>query len=89
MLMGLSIPLSVILVGFPVAQLSLLLAFTPGALGVLEGGWYVVFSIVGISQADSSAFLIGQRAYLFIFTSMIFLISYLIFGAKRLLMPEV
>jgi len=84
--LGLSIPLSTLLVGIPVAQLSLILALTPGALGVLEGGWYAVFAIAGIAPAERSAFLIGQRVYWFIFINLIFLMSYLIFGAKRLLL---
>ncbi|MFC1976013.1 lysylphosphatidylglycerol synthase transmembrane domain-containing protein [Chloroflexota bacterium] len=83
--LGLSIPLNVLLAGVPVAQLSLILAFTPGALGVLEGGWYTVFRLAGVSEVDSVAFLIGQRVYWLIFISIIFLINYLIFGVKRLI----
>lgn len=78
--LGLNIPLSVLFLGIPIAQFSLLLAPTPGALGVLEGGWYFVLALSGISQANIATFLVGQRVYWFIFTSIIFLSVYLIFG---------
>jgi uncharacterized membrane protein YbhN (UPF0104 family) len=83
--LGITIPVSVLLAGIPVAQLSLLLAFTPGALGILEGGWYVVLVIGGVAAADIAAFLLGQRVYSLAATSLIFLLSYLLFGARRLL----
>ncbi len=86
--LDLSIPLPVLFVGLPIAQLSLALSFTPGGLGVLEGGWYAVFAIAGIPQVDRVTFLIGQRVYFLIFPSIIFLISYLVFGAKRWLQFE-
>jgi uncharacterized protein (TIRG00374 family) len=82
--LGLSIPLSVLLPGIIVAQASLIFAFTPGALGILEGGWYMVLSAVGVPQIDRSTFLIGQRVFWFIFTSGIFLVVYLASGARWL-----
>jgi uncharacterized protein (TIRG00374 family) len=81
--LGLSIPLAVLLAGVPIAQSTLLLAFTPGALGILEGGWYVVFSLAGIPLADGVTFLLGQRVYSLIATSLIFLTIYLIFGLRQ------
>ena len=81
---GLSIPLSVLLPGIIVAQSSLIFAFTPGALGILEGGWYMVLSAAGVPQVDRTTFLIGQRVYWFIFTTLIFLVVYLATGAKWL-----
>ncbi len=86
--LDLSIPLPILFVGLPVAQLSLALSITPGGLGVLEGGWYAVFAVAGILQVDRVTFLIGQRIYFLIFPSIIFLISYLVFGAKRWLQLE-
>lgn len=86
--LGLDISAFVLFAGIPVAQLSLILSLTPGALGVLEGGWYAVFAIAGTPPADRAAFLIGQRAYLIIFTGGIFLISYLIFGARKLIISK-
>lgn len=79
-----AIPLSVLLPGIIVAQSSLIFAFTPGALGILEGGWYMVLSAAGVPQIDRSTFLIGQRVYWFIFTTAIFLVVYLASGARWL-----
>jgi len=78
--LDLSIPFSVLLPGIVVAQASLIFAFTPGALGILEGGWYVVLGATGVPQIERSAFLIGQRVYWFVFTSVIFLTVYLASG---------
>jgi uncharacterized protein (TIRG00374 family) len=86
--LALSIPLPILFVGLPIAQLSLALSLTPGGLGILEGGWYAVLAIAGISQVERATFLISQRTYFLIFPSVIFLIAYLIFGAKRVLKSD-
>lgn len=88
MALDLLIPLPVLFVGLPVAQLSLALSFTPGGLGVLEGGWYAVFALADVPQAERVTFLIAQRAYFFIFPSVVFLFSYLVAGTKRLLTSD-
>lgn len=72
--------------GTPITQLGVFLAFTPGALGILEGGWYAVLALSGIPTENITAFLIGQRVYLVIFINGVFAISYLIFGARRLIL---
>ena len=82
--LGLSIPFPILFVGTAIAQSSMIFAFTPGALGVLEGGWYVVLARAGIPQVERAVFLIGQRTYWVIFVSLIFLSSCLAFGVRRL-----
>jgi uncharacterized protein (TIRG00374 family) len=82
--LGLGIPLFVLCTGIPVAQLGLTLAFTPGALGVLEGGWYAVLTLSRISKVDIATFLIAQRAYWFVFTGLIFLGIYIVTGLRRM-----
>lgn len=82
--LGLKVPLLVLIAGIPLAQLSLALAITPGALGVLEGGWYAILAIAGVPREDILTFLIGQRAYWFIFTSVIFMAVYLLAGIRNL-----
>jgi uncharacterized protein (TIRG00374 family) len=84
MALDLSIPVSILLPGIVVAQAGLILAFTPGALGILEGGWYVILGAAGIPQTERSAFLLGQRVYWFIFTTVVFLVVYLVSGARWL-----
>ena len=75
---ALDLPISVttIWAGIPIAQLSLLLAFTPGALGVLEGGWYAVLSVMSVNPDAISAFLIGQRLYWMAFSAVFALVGY-------------
>jgi len=82
--LGLKIPLFVLIAGIPIAQLSLSMAVTPGALGILEGGWYAILAIAGIPQEDILTFLIGQRTYWFIFTSATFFAMYLLAGIRKL-----
>ncbi|MFC2105125.1 lysylphosphatidylglycerol synthase transmembrane domain-containing protein [Candidatus Bipolaricaulota bacterium] len=84
----LAIPAATLAFGVPIAQLSLILGITPGGLGFLEGGWYAVLAVSEIPTDSIITFLITQRVYWFIFTSAIFLISYLVFGARRLLMTR-
>jgi len=76
--LNLSIPLFILFIGIPIAQLSLILGITPGALGVLEGGWFIILSMKQISQVNIVSFLIGQRAYWYIFTCLIFLSAYIV-----------
>jgi len=78
--LGLKIPAFLLFSGIPIAQVGLIIGFTPGALGILEGGWYAVLAAAGIAKEIITAFLIGQRVYWTLFTGLIFLVSYLFFG---------
>jgi uncharacterized protein (TIRG00374 family) len=80
----LGIPITLFIVGIPIAQLALAFAITPGALGILEGGWYAILSIGGIGEIEIGAFLIGQRVYWSLFIGIIFLITYLTFGISKI-----
>jgi uncharacterized protein (TIRG00374 family) len=82
--LGLGIPASLFIVGIPIAQLALVLAITPGALGILEGGWYAILSLGGIPAIERSAFLIGQRVYWSLFIAIISLLTYIVFGIAHL-----
>jgi uncharacterized protein (TIRG00374 family) len=72
-----AVPPLLIWVGIPIAQLGLLLAVTPGALGALEAGWLGVLLLAGLPRQDIATFLIGQRAALFVFIFVLGAISYL------------
>lgn len=74
---GVAVPPLLIWVGIPIAQLGLLLAVTPGALGALEAGWLGVLLLAGLPRQDIATFLIGQRAALLAFISALGLLSYL------------
>ncbi len=65
--------------GIPVAQLSLLIAFTPGSIGVLEAGWYAVLKWGSpLVSGDISVFILGQRIYWFLFIALIYLLVFLV-----------
>jgi uncharacterized protein (TIRG00374 family) len=64
---GLSHPWIVIAAGFPAVQLCLVLAVTPGGLGLLDAGWYGVLLMGGVPRNDALTFVVAQRAYVFIF----------------------
>lgn len=64
---GLSYPWVLFAAGFPGVQLSLVLAVTPGGLGLFDAGWYGVLLLGGVPRQDALAFVIAQRAYMLIF----------------------
>jgi uncharacterized membrane protein YbhN (UPF0104 family) len=64
---GLSHPWTVFAAGFPAVQLSLVLAMTPGGLGILDAGWYGVLLLGGVSRQDALVFVVAQRAYISVF----------------------
>jgi uncharacterized membrane protein YbhN (UPF0104 family) len=64
---GLGYPCALFVAALPVTQLSLLLAVTPGGLGLFEAGWYGVLLLGGVISQDALSFVIAQRAYVFVF----------------------
>jgi uncharacterized membrane protein YbhN (UPF0104 family) len=74
---GVAVPPLLVFVGIPVAQLGLLLAVTPGGLGMLEAGWLGVLLLAGLPRQDIATLLIGQRAAIFVFIFVLGLLSYL------------
>jgi len=59
----------------PLVQLGLLVAITPGALGILEVGWLGVLTLLGGAEADCNSFVIGQRVFVFVFTLVMGLVA--------------
>lgn len=53
----------VLLLGMPLAQLGLVLAITPGGLGITDLGWYAILAVAGIDRADALLFVVGSRAF--------------------------
>lgn len=74
---GIQVPPLLIFVGIPIAQLGLLLAVTPGALGAMEAGWLGVLLLAGLPRSEIAAFLIAQRAALTVFILALGTASYL------------
>jgi len=64
---GLTYPWTLFAAAFPVTQLSLVLAVTPGGLGLFDAGWYGVLLLGGVPDQEALTFVIAQRAYVFVF----------------------
>ena len=65
----------IFLLGAPMGQLSFLLAFTPGGLGIFEAGWYAVLAQAGVPDNHISPFLIEQRVFTTLFVGILALLS--------------
>lgn len=52
---------------FAVAQLSLIIAIAPGGLGIFDFGWLGLLALGGVAEDGAKAFVIAQRAYIFVF----------------------
>lgn len=76
--LGIDLPYMLLLLASPIAQLGQLLAFTPGALGFRELGWYSVLQASGIPTEDLLTFLVGHRAYIYFCIMVLALISQVI-----------
>lgn len=59
---GLDIGVLEILAVTPLAQLSALMGFTPGGLGIQEVGWAGGLQLVGVGSAAIVVFIVAQRA---------------------------
>jgi uncharacterized protein (TIRG00374 family) len=73
---GLDISPLQLLAGIALAQASLVLAVTPGALGTLELGWYVGLSAAGVPDDSIAPFLIAHRLLQSAFALVMYFFSY-------------
>jgi len=64
---GLVYPWLIFVAAFPITQLSLVLAVTPGGLGLFDASWYGVLLLGGVTHQDALTFVIAQRAYIYVF----------------------
>jgi len=65
-----------VILAMPLAQLTMLFAFTPGALGIFEGGWFVILKLIGLAAVDIATFIIGFRLLSYIAISINTAINY-------------
>lgn len=72
---------------FPITQLSMILAVTPGGIGLYDAGWYSVLLLAGIPNQQALPFVIAQRAFIFLYVIMwagfAFLLSFITDSSKR------
>ncbi len=64
----LNIPWYLLAMGACVTQLALIFSITPGSVGFLEGGWWAVLSLAGLTRQQISTFVIGRRALVLVFS---------------------
>lgn len=69
-----------ILFSIPIAQLSFLIALTPGGLGIYDFGWYGVLYLLGVPEGQIIPFVIGQRIFLIVFTLFLTTVIYSIYN---------
>jgi uncharacterized protein (TIRG00374 family) len=58
---GAAIPAASLLLALPLSQASLLLAVTPGGVGITEMGWVGALSLLGISGGVGASFAVAHR----------------------------
>ncbi len=63
----------------PIIELSLIFSFTPGALGILDGGWFILLKIIGLSAGNIAIFIISFRIIYYFCLSLNTGINYLIY----------
>ncbi|MBN1135871.1 MAG: flippase-like domain-containing protein [Anaerolineae bacterium] len=64
----LAVPWYLLALGVGITQLTLIFSFTPGSLGVLEGGWWAIFRLGGQTLDVYNLFVIARRALVLVFT---------------------
>ena len=64
---GAPVTLPLLLASYPLVQLSLIIAIAPGGLGIFDAGWLGLLRLGGISEAAALAFVVAQRAFVYVF----------------------
>ncbi len=64
---GVPVTLPLLLASYPLVQLSLIIAIAPGGLGIFDAGWLGLLRLGGIPEAVALAFVVAQRAFVYVF----------------------
>lgn len=81
-LLEIPIHYKILILGVPLGQMSFMLAFTPGGLGVFESGWYGILILAGVNKNISASFVVGQRIIMILSNLFLAMISYFIIIVK-------
>ena len=73
---GLDVSILAIFIGIALAQASLLIAFTPGRLGIVESVWFVALSQAHVDHETITAFLVAHRIFQSLIIARLWLILY-------------
>ena len=66
------------MLALPIAQLSIVFAITPGAIGILETGWFILLKLLGFPALEINTFLIGSRVLYYLGIIITFIASYIL-----------
>lgn len=61
------VSLPLLLASYPLVQLSLIIAIAPGGLGIFDAGWLGLLRLGSVPEAAALAFVVAQRAFVFVF----------------------
>lgn len=64
---GAPVTLPLLLASYPLVQLSLIIAIAPGGLGIFDAGWLGLLRLGGVPEEAALAFVVAQRAFVFVF----------------------
>jgi uncharacterized membrane protein YbhN (UPF0104 family) len=59
--LDLSIDPALLWLATPIGQLGYVVAFTPGGLGIFDGGWFAILRAGGVSAGQATALVVGMR----------------------------
>jgi uncharacterized protein (TIRG00374 family) len=76
--LNLNISFSIFFLSTSLAQASMILAFTPGGLGINELGWYGALSLLGVKSPQIIPFLISHRLFCYVFVLSLTLIGQIV-----------
>jgi uncharacterized protein (TIRG00374 family) len=68
-----------VILAFPITQLIVFFAITPGGIGILEAGWFAILKLINFNPVDINTFVIGLRVVSSAAIILIALINYLFF----------
>lgn len=80
--MNLEISFRAIFVSMPLAQASLIVAFTPGGLGIGEMGWYGALMLFGADAGNATSLLLGHRVFTYLFILILALVGQVVYAVS-------
>lgn len=75
---GINISFPAVFLAVGLAQSSVLIAITPGSLGIMEAGWYLGLEANGVVSEDIAVFIVAHRVFTALIIVVLWLATYMI-----------